>query len=187
MPSVATQFKKGLIPWNKTAGVHINCKHCGKDMRIEPNQVGRKKFCSKSCFFAGRELKSLFQPGHPDFVPAEKRGHSVETRQKISALQRENYKSGPDHPNWQGGLRTARKVAMGQYPYRDWRNAVFVRDNWTCQLCQIRGGYLEADHIKPWCLFPDLRYSVENGRTVCRPCHRKLDTYGRRALSYRGK
>jgi hypothetical protein len=60
-------IKSGRPAWNKTEGVHINCKTCGVDMRIEPNQFGRKKFCSKACFFAGRELKKLFGKGveHP--------------------------------------------------------------------------------------------------------------------------
>jgi len=187
MANTATQFQKGFTPWNKTAGVHINCQQCGKDMRIEPNQVGRKKFCSKPCFYAGRTLKGLFQPGHSDLVPAESRGHSEETRRKISEVQRQNYRIGPAHPNWRGGLRAERKKEMGRYQYRDWRNAVFARDNWTCQACNKRGGYLEADHIKPWCAFPDLRYAVDNGRTLCKPCHIASDTYGPKALAHKEK
>lgn len=59
--------KTGRPSWNRTAGVYIDCGHCGKEMRLEPNQVGRKKFCSKACFFAGRALKNTFKPGaaHP--------------------------------------------------------------------------------------------------------------------------
>ena len=181
----AGRFPKGNVPWNRTEGVHIQCKNCGVDMRIEPNQARRKKFCSKACFYAGRELKGLFESGHPDLVPAEKRGHSDTTKQKISEAQRKNYRSGPEHPNWRGGLRAERKVAMARYEYRDWRQAVFERDNWTCQMCGVRGCYLEADHIKPWCNYPDLRYAVDNGRTLCRPCHVSLDTHGVGALKHR--
>lgn len=184
MAGISTRFQKRATPWNKTEGVHINCKNCGKDMRIEPNQVGRKKFCCKACFFAGRELKGLFEKGHPDLVPPESRGHSDETRAKISKVNRKNVRYGEDHPNWRGGQGTKRQQEILGYQYRDWRNAVFSRDNWTCQLCNVRGGYLEADHIKPWCAFPDLRYDINNGRTVCRPCHVKLDTHGPKARKY---
>jgi len=59
-----------------------------------------------------------------------------------------------------------------------WRKAVFARDDYTCQMCGVRNrkgnGYtvrLEADHIKPFAYFPDIRYDVSNGRTLCRPCH----------------
>jgi len=184
MENTATRFQKGLTPWNKTEGVHINCRNCNKDMRIEPNQVGRKKFCCKACFYEGRELKNLFEKGHADLVPAESRGHSEETKQKISDHQRKNTHTGEKSPNWRGGLRTERQRAMGRWEYREWRQAVFARDNWTCQSCNVRGCYLEADHIKPWCAFPALRYDVDNGRTVCKPCHMKLDTHGRKAMKY---
>jgi 5-methylcytosine-specific restriction endonuclease McrA len=168
-------------PW-----VNLTCKHCLKVFAVQPwaAKTGRKKFCSKACFFAGRELKGLFQTGHKDLVPPEKRGHSEETKRKISEKQRTNYLVGEAHWNWRGGKRTERKQAMALYPYRDWRNAVFRKDNWTCQVCNIRGGYLEADHIKPWCVFPELRYEIDNGRTVCKPCHVKLDTHGPKALKY---
>lgn len=54
-----------------------------------------------------------------------------------------------------------------------WRKAVFERDNYTCQLCGVRGTYLEADHIKPWAYFPELRRLIDNGRTLCKSCHQK--------------
>jgi len=54
-----------------------------------------------------------------------------------------------------------------------WRKAVFKRDDFTCQVCGLRGAYLEADHILPWAYFSDLRFELTNGRTLCRPCHDK--------------
>lgn len=54
-----------------------------------------------------------------------------------------------------------------------WRKLVFERDNWTCQECKVRGNYLEAHHIKPFAYFPDLRFELSNGMTLCRPCHDK--------------
>jgi hypothetical protein len=177
-------IKTGKPSWNKTAGVYIDCGHCRKEIRLEPNQVGKKKFCSKACFFAGRELKGLFEKGHANLVPPEKRGHSEKTKEKMREVNRKNARYGADNPLWKGGARQKRKQEMIGYKYRDWRSLVFARDNWTCQCCGIRGGYLEADHIKPWCAFPDLRYELSNGRTVCRPCHVKLDTHGHKAKKY---
>jgi hypothetical protein len=179
-----TQFQKGNIPWNKTAGIHINCGSCGVDMRIEPNQVGRKKFCSKDCSYKNRILKGLFEKGHVDLVPKESRGHTEETKQKIKLTLRSVVKRGESHPLWQGGKRTERKKAMATFEYRDWRTAVFTRDNYTCVCCNVRGGYIEADHIKPWCAYPDLRYDINNGRTLCKPCHLKQDTHGKKAIKY---
>lgn len=39
-----------------------------------------------------------------------------------------------------------------------------------CSFCFIE---IEADHIKPWAYYPDLRYELDNGRTLCLKCHRK--------------
>ena len=63
--------------------------------------------------------------------------------------------------------------------YKAWRTLVFERDNYTCQHCEVRGGYLHADHIKPFALYPELRLEPSNGRTLCVPCHKKTGTYGR--------
>ena len=49
---------------------------------------------------------------------------------------------------------------------------------WNKGLFGIRGGYLEADHIQPWVLFPEQRYQVDNGQTLCRPCHMLTPTWG---------
>ena len=54
--------------------------------------------------------------------------------------------------------------------YVEWRKAVFARDNYTCTECGGRG-YLQAHHIKSWEDYPDLRLAVDNGQTLCVPCH----------------
>jgi hypothetical protein len=55
--------------------------------------------------------------------------------------------------------------------YKTWRESVFIRDNYTCQKCNAKG-YIEAHHIKLWCDYPELRFLVDNGITLCKPCHK---------------
>lgn len=63
--------------------------------------------------------------------------------------------------------------------YKLWREAVFKRDNYTCRFCKRpKGGNLQADHIKPFAIYPELRLSIDNGRTLCGECHKKTDTFG---------
>lgn len=81
-------------------------------------------------------------------------------------------KTGERNINWRGGVSSEHKRDMSSKEYKLWRNTVFKRDGYTCQLCGKRGGTLNADHIKPWAYFPDLRHSIENGRTLCLECHK---------------
>ena len=64
--------------------------------------------------------------------------------------------------------------------YKRWRTAVFENDNWTCQDCGARGVYLNAHHLFPWRDFPEVRYEVWNGETLCVECH-KARHYARAA------
>ena len=86
--------------------------------------------------------------------------------------------TGKNNPNWRGGISKERDRIAHTLEYKLWRKAVFERDNYTCRFCGQRGGKLEADHIKPWFLYPELRFAIDNGRTLCKECHHKTDTWG---------
>lgn len=64
------------------------------------------------------------------------------------------------------------KDYRGTKEYTEWRKSTFDRDNYTCQKCNVRGGSLEAHHIKPFKDFFDLRYEQTNGITLCKKCHK---------------
>ena len=101
----------------------------------------------------------------------------LEFRQHLSELWKDN----PNHNHWVDGKYAERKSKrakeMGGLEHRLWRTSVFQRDNYSCVECGKRGGKLCADHIKPHCLFPELRFDVDNGRTLCEPCHKATDTF----------
>jgi hypothetical protein len=80
--------------------------------------------------------------------------------------------AGEKHWNWKGGISLEANRFRQSSEYKAWRDEVFLRDNWTCVLCKKRGGYLEADHIKLFSKHPELRLDVNNGRTLCKPCHK---------------
>lgn len=90
---------------------------------------------------------------------------------------------GEHHFRWLGGLTSEKDRIRNSLELKLWREAVFKRDDYTCQECGARSGkgktvVLNADHLKPFAFFPELRFAIDNGRTLCAPCHRKTPTYG---------
>lgn len=100
----------------------------------------------------------------------KRKSFSMETRMKMSESQKkrhahrlERYDGG--FPNQRGRWAPELKV---------WRKSVFERDHFTCQDCGKVGGYLNAHHVKSWAKYPDLRFELTNGITLCEtPCHKK--------------
>lgn len=87
--------------------------------------------------------------------------------------------SGVNSPSWRGGRATKERCIRNSTQWKKWREAVFARDNWTCQDCGQVGGNLEPHHIKPFAYFSKLRFEVSNGITLCKKCHRKTKTNGK--------
>lgn len=88
--------------------------------------------------------------------------------------------------NWQGGKTSESDKIRTSKKYKEWRLAVFKRDNYTCLHCgDNTGGNLEADHIKPRSIFPELTLDINNGRTLCKDCHKKTNTWGTKVFKYR--
>lgn len=110
-------------------------------------------------------------------------GHktSEETRRKLAIAN-----SGDKCHFWKGGkTKEITKLRMS-LEYRLWREAVFKRDDYTCIWCgeKSRKGVsviLNADHIKPFAHYPELRFAIDNGRTLCKECHKTTETFGNKA------
>jgi 5-methylcytosine-specific restriction endonuclease McrA len=54
-----------------------------------------------------------------------------------------------------------------------WRKSVYERDEYKCQICQADHN-LNAHHIMGWKNYPDYRYDIDNGITLCLPCHQNV-------------
>jgi hypothetical protein len=52
-----------------------------------------------------------------------------------------------------------------------WAKAIKQRDFYTCQLCSRRGVELHSHHIMSWDAYPEERYSMDCGITLCARCH----------------
>lgn len=105
-------------------------------------------------------------------IPPNRKGIPLsETHKKNVSLA----KQGEKNAAWKGGITPVHYTIRHSLEYRSWRLAVFERDKFTCQMpgCGTRGGRIEANHILKFSEHPGERFNIENGITLCRPCHDK--------------
>lgn len=103
--------------------------------------------------------------------------HTEESKRKISLAE-----TGSKSHFWIDG-RTPENIRIRHSIDTSlWRNAVFFRDNYVCQKCRdYTKKKLNAHHIKNFSSFPELRFAIDNGITLCEDCHKEFHRkYGER-------
>ena len=152
-PYVVKACAKCGKPFTPGPGCQLRCDAC---RTLVCKQCGNE-FISKNARavqqFCSYDCKGLSQKGVEPKGFVKKRGR----RPRTYARTRNKHGSAED---------------------REWRQAVFERDKFTCQECGQVGGQLQADHIKSFSEHVELRHELLNGRTLCLACHRKTPTYG---------
>lgn len=108
-----------------------------------------------------------------DLKPLAKMAFSFIKKEMDNNLNR-LHPSGKRHWNWKGGVTDISHRIRESSEYKQWRKSVFIKDKYTCQHCGKTGGNLNAHHIKPFSLYPDMRFDINNGITLCRECHIKI-------------
>jgi hypothetical protein len=166
-----------------------NTKSCGCLREIvsahKMQNISKETKLKMSCGQIGK----VFTPEMRDKIRNKLKGQkiSVETRRKMS-----NSRKGKNNPHWGGGKtnqnRTFRKQILSDINYTLWREAVFKRDDYTCQKCKKRdGSYLHAHHTKEFqkiindnkittveqAINTSELWDVNNGTTLCLGCHKK--------------
>ncbi len=187
------KFKKGNIPWNK--GIKLPEK-----IRKKVVAAGIKSLLAynKSC--KGKHLTLT----HKRKLSKALKGRVItqEHRKKLSKALKGRTKF-----NEYGIFVRIKKLLRLTDKYKSWRTSVFRRDSYTCVKCHKKSGNLEADHIKPFSKIVDefmkpytfmtkdnilkaaFDYSplwnINNGRTLCKRCHKVTDTYGFKANNWK--
>jgi hypothetical protein len=201
--SEETKRKIGLS--NSKPKIKIYCHVCGNGFLVHPSRERKAKFCSYVCMGINQKnrvpwnkgLVGACKPNSGSFkkgiIPWMKGKHIMVN----DALIKHMAKNGPwnknkeflkikglNHWNWKGGKTNESEKIRKSVKYKMWREAVFKRDDYTCVLCKRRGGSLNADHIKPFYKYRELRFELNNGRTLCVACHKKTETYGFKQYLY---
>ena len=192
-------FKKGhksllpenFVPWNK--GMKMSKEHKEKLSRTHKGKPLSKGTLDNLLKMA-KERKGKKRPTRSEewrknmSISLKGKKFSEERKEKMKAIFKGKTNSGSfkkgdsskeKHWNWKGGITPIHLLIRNSVEYKIWRKAVFERDNYTCIWCgDNKGGNLEADHIKPFAHYPELRFAIDNGRTLCKKCHKTTETWG---------
>jgi hypothetical protein len=164
----------------------IQCIICGKGFNVRGARKVTAKFCSLEC---RSEWRSKYWVGanHPQYQPGPRartcqhcgKDFAQRTTEAISVFRKRKFCSmecarlgqhrltGEAHPLFKPDGR--RKVRAGRHG--SWARAVISRDQATCRRCGAKNVELHAHHILPYEAYPDQRWSLDNGLTLCYQCH----------------
>jgi len=79
--------------------------------------------------------------------------------------------TGENNINYKHGQSLNREIRDIKLVNR-WRRRIYARDGYVCQMCGYdKGKTLRAHHIYSWSNFPELRFELDNGISLCDPCH----------------
>jgi len=146
---------KMSIPWNKGIKQATNTGRTHFKKGVIPWNKGLQEVKVKICEVCNCEFKKPY-------------GFNIGRwkKQRFCSLEC----SGKGNSNWKGGITPINFKIRNSKDFQNWRIAVFERDDFTCQICEERGGKLRANHIKTFAKHPDLRFELSNGITICQDC-----------------
>ncbi len=195
--------------------VVVFCSNCGKPLTVKKCHSTRQYYiCSPEC---RSQYRIKYFDLHPELrehlrqlatgkkktpeqiakfrakVIGQKR--TPEQRAKIAA----GVPKGPNNPAWKGGISSFAYRLRRSVQFKEWRKAVFERDNYTCQNCGRRGIELHPHHqiqfsillntllvlfsgyqqVYERLLAHPILWSVVNGQTLCKECHIQTPTFAR--------
>jgi len=169
-------------------GKYIPCQVCEKEKWVMSVHFPTFKYCSRECKFKSQQTKVVIKCSfcNKDFNIHQSRikwsvirGHKhFYCSKQCTYLGISVHRSGANSGAWRGGVTDFNKRIRKGVEWATWRNAVFVRDNYTCQKCGARNGngrnvVLHPHHLKQYAFYPELRFEVTNGITLCKECHLK--------------
>jgi len=97
---------------------------------------------------------------------------SLASREKMSVAKK-GKNTGESNPNWKGNLVSDDVRERRSYIAKKWRQVILDRDSYKCQKCGC-SEKLHVHHIKEFKDYPELRWDINNGITVCVSCHEKI-------------
>lgn len=168
---------------SKVISVYKPCSTCHNIFSVKNTRFKKAKYCTHECY-----SKSLIKPIKEKIVKEKKilynvcincnenfpiRKYRQFTANFCSYVCRGKYFHGERSVHWKKDRSTlAKRQERDDGRYRDWRKSVWLRDNFKCRIASSDCcGRIEAHHILPWRDYPELRYELNNGITLCHAHH----------------
>lgn len=195
------------------------CKQCNREFtRKDGRSLSswyKQKFCSNECRSISPKrtgvpvsektrlklsIAGKGRPSHAWTKESREKARLAKLGRKHSETHRLNQiksaKRGNLNHKWKGGVSKVDKIIRRMSEYFKWRSNVFERDNWSCQTCGFRGGYVTAHHIQSFASIlrefnimnqEEARvcvklWDINNGVTLCENCHKLTDNYKGRGI-----
>ena len=156
------------------------CENCSKRLKLSEEHKRKISKSSKGKIISEKQKQQISEAhtgrkhteqsrknmsdAHIGIKPSEE----TKKRMSDSALK------GINHPWYNPNLTDEERLIGRTYPeYREWRKAIYERDNYMCQLCGMTG-IINAHHIESYTDNPELRTELLNGITMCEECHKNF-------------
>ena len=156
-------WTSGILKKPDNLKVRIKCVTCKKLCVRWKDNKNVNKFCSRECFglnqkvvMTNREVSDFTRKKHAENLlgqTSELSRRWIKDRTKVIGRHNRN---------------------LHDSDYKQWRRNICNRDNWKCKIDNNTcSGRLEVHHILDWENYPELRYEINNGITLCHAHHPK--------------
>lgn len=130
-----------------------------------------------------KEYRKKYNQINKERMANQRREYYIKNKHVMNAYSIEYYKKYPER-RLSGIKRHFEKYGKTfnmnsnefQYALQSWSKTIKKLDNYMCKNCSSKEN-LHSHHIKPKILFPELALDLDNGVTLCKPCHEKIHGY----------
>lgn len=154
------------------------CKPCNNIVRPKPDFSGSNN-PMYGISLSGRsgEDNPMWKGGKPKCPNCNK-----QLKDRRSEFCTKCWQLGDRNPVWNSSMTMEQRVKLRtNREHIDWAKAVKERDSYTCKACKQIGKQLHSHHLNSFSKFPEERYKLDNGVTLCKKCHWDFHTrYGKK-------
>lgn len=182
--SIECRIKGQTIHPNRPSkGKNKTCPICGIEFYVMPGQLETRVNCSYKCANKAIENRSYLKcrvcgKDYSRPVSQVKWRGSNYCSYECQSIGYSVTKAGENSSNWKGGVSYLGRRFKKGLDWKTWKRSVYKRDDYTCQICgknkDLDSILLHPHHIKSYSLYPELRFDVNNGQTLCSACHYEL-------------